>query len=81
MAYLVARSPSSKKVKRKFENVGKTTRTEARVKKLRIILETNKNTIIFTAEYNPRGPDVNAIFNKHEHILQHNTLLKELFET
>ena len=81
MAYLVAKSPSSKKVKRKFENVGKTTRTEARVKKLRIILETNKNTIVFPAEYNPRGPDVNAIFNKHEHILQHNTLLKELFAT
>ena len=81
MAYLVARSPSSKKVKRKFENVGKTTRTEARVKKLRIIIETNKNTIVFPAECNPRGPDVNAIFNKHEHILQHNTLLKELFAT
>ena len=34
MAYLVARGPSSKKVKRTFENVGKMTRTEARVKKL-----------------------------------------------
>ena len=54
------------------------TRTEARVRKQRAI---NKNTIIFPAEYNPRGPDVNAIIKRHEHILQHNTVLKELFPT
>ena len=54
------------------------TRTEARVKKQRAI---NKNTIIFPAEDNPRGPDVNAIIKRHEHILQHNTVLKELFPT
>ena len=54
------------------------TRTEAGVKKQRAI---NKNTIIFPAEYNPRGPNVNAIIKRHEHILQHNTVLKELFPT
>ena len=37
MAYLVARGHSPKKVKRTFENVGKMTRTEARVKKQRVI--------------------------------------------
>ena len=78
MAYLVARAHSPKKVKRTFENVGKMARTEAKVKKQRAI---NKNTIIFPVENNPRGPDVNAIINRHEHILQHNTLLKELFPT
>ena len=78
MAYLVARGHSPKKVKRTFENVGKMTRVEARVKKQRVI---NKNTIIFPAEYNPRGPVVNAIINRHEHILQHSPVLKELFPT
>ena len=53
MAYLVARGHSPKKVKRTFENVGKMTRTEARVKKQRAV---NKNYIIFPAEYNLRGP-------------------------
>ena len=78
MAYLVARGHSPKKVKRTFENVGKMTRAEARVKKQRVI---NKNTIIFPAEYNHRGPNVNAIIKRHEHILQHSTVLKELFPT
>ena len=41
----------------------------------------NKNTIILPAEYNPRGPDVNVVIMRHEHILQHNTVLKELFPT
>ena len=37
MANLVARGHSPKKVKQTFENVGKMTRTEARVKKQRVI--------------------------------------------
>ena len=75
MAYLVARGHSPKKVTRTFGNVGKMTRTEAIVKKQRTI---NKNTIIFPAEYNPRGPDVNAIIKK-QYNLPDNTVLKELF--
>ena len=78
MAYLVASGHSPKKLKRAFENIGKMTRTEARVKKQG---EINKNTIILPAEYNPRGLDVNADIKRHEHILQHNTVLKELFPT
>ena len=70
MANLVARGHSPKKVKQTFENVGKMTRTEARVKKQKTI---NKNTIIFPAEYNPRGPDMNLIIKRHEQILQHST--------
>ena len=52
------------------------TRIEVRVKKQRTI---NKKTIVFSADYNPRGPYVNAIINKREHISQNNTVLKELF--
>ena len=37
MAYLVARGHSPRKVKRTFENIGKMTRTEARVKKQRTV--------------------------------------------
>ena len=80
MKYLVARGHSPNKKTQIFENVGKMTRTEARVKKQRAINK-NKNTIIFPAEYNPRGTDGNAIINRHQHISQHNTLLKELFST
>ena len=76
MAYLVSRGHSPRKVKRTFNNVGKMTRTEARVKKQRTV---NKNTIVFPAEFNPRGPNVNAIIKKHEHLLQNNNILKELF--
>ena len=68
IAYLVARGHSPKKVKWTFENVGKMARTEARVKQRKTF---SKNTIIFPAEYNPRGPDVNAIIRRHEHILLH----------
>ena len=73
VAYLVARGHSPKKVKQTFK---KMTKTEAKVTKQKAI---NKNTIIFPAEYNPRGPVVNAIIMRHEHILQHNSVLKELF--
>ena len=78
MAFLVASGNTPKKVKLTFENVEKLTRTKARVKKQRAI---NKNTSIFPAEYNPTEPYVNAIIKTHEHILQHNTVLKELFPT
>ena len=37
------------------------TKTEARVKKQRGV---DKNTIIFPAEYYPRGPEVNAIIKR-----------------
>ena len=78
MAYLVARGNSPKRVKRIFENVRKMTKTEARFIKSKVI---NKDTIIFPAEYSPKGPDVNAIIKRHKHILKHNSVLKELFPT
>ena len=53
MAYVVLRGQSPKKVERTFENIGKMTRTEGRVNKQKVI---SKNTIIFPAVYNPRGP-------------------------
>ena len=53
-------------------------RTEARVKKQEKV---DKKTIIFTAECNPRRSDVNAIVKIYQHILQNNTVLKELFPT
>ena len=76
MSYLVAEGHSPKKVKRTSENVGKLTRAEARVKKQETV---NKNSIIFPTVCNPRGPNVNTIIRRHEHLLQNNTILKELF--
>ena len=67
MAYVVLRGQSPKKVERTFENIGKMTRTEGRVNKQKVI---SKNTIIFPAVYNPRGPmsmlllrDMNIFYN------------------
>ena len=37
--------------------------------------------IIFPAEYNPKGPGMNAIIKRHEHVLQNNTVFKKLFPT
>ena len=74
---LVARGLSPKKVKRTFENVGKTTRTEATVKKKTV----DKNTITFPAEHNLIVPKVNVIIKRHEDVLQNNAVLKELFPT
>ena len=77
MTYLVRIGHSPKKVKLTFENVGKMTRTEARVKKRRTV---NKSTIIFPAKYNPKGPDLNAIIKRHEYALQNNTIWKSYFQ-
>lgn len=76
MAYLVTRSHSPTKVKQMFENVGKWQELKVELEKQRTV---NKNTIIFQVEYNPRGPGVNAIIKRHEHVFQSNTVLKELF--
>lgn len=53
-------------------------KTEARVKKQKAV---NKNTIIFPTKWKPRGLNVNALVKTHEHVLQHNTVLKELLLT
>ena len=78
MVHLVARGHSPKKVKRIVKNVGKMIRTKAGVKTKRTV---NKNSIIFPAELSSRVSDVNAIFKRHEYVLQNNTVLKELFPT
>ena len=54
------------------------TKTGARVKKQMTV---NKNAIICPAEHNPRAPNMNAIIKRHEHVLQNNTVLNELFST
>ena len=78
VACLVTRVHSPKKVKRTFEKIRKMRKTEARVRKQKTV---DRNTIILPAEYNLRGPDVNAIVKIHEHVLKNNTVLKELFPT
>ena len=75
MAHLVATGHSPKKIKRTFENVGKMTRTEARVKKQRVI----KKYYYFFSRI--QSHDVNTVIKRHGHILQHNIVLKELIPT
>ena len=76
MSYLTDRGYKQKKIEKTFKNIEKLPRTEARKK-----VEKNcKNSrIVFTAKFNPRGPDVNKIVRENLHLLENQPELKELF--
>ena len=63
MAYLVARKLSAKLLKSEFEKVSSIPRHKAR-KKVEKYFE---NKAIFTSTFNPRGPNVSQIINRHLH--------------
>ena len=37
------------------------------------------SSVIFSAEFNPRGPNVSEIINRHRHLLETDDTLKQLF--
>ena len=76
MAYLVARGHSPKDVKSTFETIGKMSRQNARKKRES---SNASNAIIFPAQFNPRGPNVTEIIKKHQHLLESNPILNDLF--
>ena len=37
------------------------------------------SSVIFSAEFNPRGPNVSEIINRHRHLIETDDTLKQLF--
>ena len=75
-SYLIDRGYKHKKIEKTFNNMGKLSRSEARKKVEKI---GNTSLIVFTAKFNPRGPDVNEIVKNHLHLLENQPELKEVF--
>ena len=75
-SYLVARGHNPKTVKSTFDKIGKISRSIARKKKNHSI---TTSSVIFSAEFNPRGPNVSEIINRHRHLLETDDTLKQLF--
>ena len=76
-AYLCARGHPAVSVNSSFDKISKVSKSQARKKKHTSNNTTNK--IIFSAEYNPRGPSVSDIVKKHEHLLRNDDVLNNLF--
>ena len=49
----------------------------AAIKKKNCSIKTS--SVIFSVEFNPRGPNVSKIINKHRHLLGTDDALKQLF--
>ena len=75
-SYLVARGHNPKTAKSTFDKIGKILRSIARKKKNHSI---TTFSVIFSAEFNPRGPNVSEIINRHRHLLETDDTLKQLF--
>ena len=75
MAYLVARGNSAKLVKSEFDKVSSIPRHEAR-KKVETFFE---NKVTFTSTFNPRGPNVPQIINRHLHLIKNSPFLHNIF--
>ena len=76
MAYLVARGYSAKMVKSKFDDIREIERNQSRQKVKRL---NQQQKIIFSTNYNPRGPDISYILKRHMHLLQNTPSLNKLF--
>ena len=75
-SYLVARGHNPKTVKSTFDKIEKVSRSITRKKKNRSI---TTFSVIFLAQFNPCGPNVSKIINKHRHLLETDDTLKQLF--
>ena len=63
-------------MKSTFDKTEKVSRSVARKKENYPITTTS---VIFSAKFNPRGPNVSKIINKHRHLLETDDTLKQLF--
>ena len=75
-SYLVARRNNPKTVKSTFDEIEKVSRFVARKTKNRCI---TTSSVIFSAQLNPRGPNVSKIINKHRLLLETDNTVKQLF--
>ena len=66
-AYLIGRGHKLKNIEKSFNDVLNMSRQQSRIKKTK---NTNsKNKIVFCSKYNPLGPNIKNIIQKHAHIL------------
>ena len=66
-AYLIGRGHKLKNVEKSFNVALNMSRQQSRIKKMK---STNsENEIVFCRKYNPQGPNINSIIQKHPHIL------------
>ena len=77
MAYLVSREHDPNLVKSTFSEIGKLTRHQARNKRQK----TNglQKSVIFPSVFNPRGPNVSKVVQKHLPLLENNPAVAKLF--
>ena len=75
-SYLTNRGYERKNIEKTFKTIGNLPRSEARKK---VVKPNTTSRIVFTAKFNPRGPDVNEIVKRHLHLLENKPELKELF--
>ena len=73
-AYLVARGHDPGSVMDTFKNIRDIPRNDARKKKI----ANDNSKIILSTKYNPRGPDVLNIINKHIHLISNTPSLKNV---
>ena len=76
-AYLASRDHDPKAIKRNFETIGRKTREDTRRKNTRH--QSNSPVTIFSSEYNPCGPNVKKILNKHIGLIYDSPVLSKIF--
>ena len=75
MTYLVDRGCCAKLVKSEFDKVFSIPKHEARKK----VKKSFENKVIFTSTFNPRGPNVSQIINRHLHLIKNSLFLHNIF--
>ena len=66
-AYLIGRGYKLKNIEKSFNDVLNMSRQQSRIKKTKNTH--SKNKIVFCSKYNPLGPNIKNIIQKHAHIL------------
>ena len=75
-AFLINRGHDSGKVVKNFTKVDSLSRAEARQKSTKTF---STDCVIFPTEFNPHGPNIKTILNKHLHLLHNTPTLKNIF--
>ena len=74
--YLVARGHDISDINKAFQDTSSITRKDARLSKVK----NNRKSVIFSSQFNPRGPDVQKIIKKHSYLVFDTPSLKEIFK-
>ena len=75
-SFLIERGHDSTKVKETFNSVRSMLKSDARKK---VVHPNDNKRIIFSAKFNPLGPNVKKIVNDNMYLLQNSKVLKDLY--